>query len=103
MEQNGQHVLLIRKAVDPDKTESPVKLWLLSGSVNRQDQEARRRNSRKVAPVEKEGEKKSKFGEVVEKLEHTLEKHDDVCDGNVVFVTNYYFSGSGSQFRRNSR
>uniref|UniRef100_A0A1I7T588 SSD domain-containing protein n=1 Tax=Caenorhabditis tropicalis TaxID=1561998 RepID=A0A1I7T588_9PELO len=77
MEQNDQHALLFRKAVDPEKTESKVKLWLLSGSVNRQNQEVHRRKSKKVTPVEDDVEKKSKLGEMVAKLEHTLEKHDE--------------------------
>ncbi|KAF1750605.1 hypothetical protein GCK72_017156 [Caenorhabditis remanei] len=76
MEQNDQHALLFRKAVDPEKTNSKLKLWLLSGSVNRQV--VRKRVSKKVTPVEEEGsEKKSKLGEMVAKLEHTLEQHDE--------------------------
>ncbi|CAI2354512.1 unnamed protein product [Caenorhabditis sp. 36 PRJEB53466] len=75
MEQNDQHALLFRKAVDPEKTENKWKLWLLSGSVNRQNQDVHRRASRRQ--TEEEEGKKSRLGEMVAKLEQTLEKHDE--------------------------
>uniref|UniRef100_A0A8R1HQS5 SSD domain-containing protein n=1 Tax=Caenorhabditis japonica TaxID=281687 RepID=A0A8R1HQS5_CAEJA len=77
MEENDQHALIFRKAIDPDQTDNKWKLWLLSGSVNRQSGDIRSRQSKKVSPVEEEEMKKSKLGEMVAKLEHTLNKHDE--------------------------
>lgn len=115
MEQNDQHALLFRKAVDPEKTQNKWKLWLLSGSVNRQNQEVHKRRNKKVSPAEEEEGKKSKLGEMVAKLEHTLEQHDEVGIEDLnyserksrskclspaawFFLNLYFISGAGSQF-----
>ncbi|CAB3398463.1 unnamed protein product [Caenorhabditis bovis] len=76
MEDNNQHSLLFRKAVDPEKTENKLELWLLSGSVNRKtrDDSIIRKRPNKVA--DKKEESKSKWSDIVEKLESKLEAHD---------------------------
>ncbi|CAD6193614.1 unnamed protein product [Caenorhabditis auriculariae] len=77
MEAANRHALLLRKAVDPTKTESKWRILLLSGSVNR-NQKAK--PVQKICPVTKEETAVgwgSKLSHVMRKLEAKLEQHDN--------------------------